>query len=55
MRSINRNGTFEGWKQSPEALSLGANGFFAKPLDVGDMVKRIEMLLDHKTWLLMGL
>ncbi len=31
-----------------KALSLGANDFLAKPFDVDDLVKKIEMLLDHK-------
>jgi DNA-binding response OmpR family regulator len=31
-----------------EALRLGANDFLAKPFDVDDLVKRIELLLDHK-------
>jgi len=35
-------------ENAQKALSLGANDFIAKPLDVDDMVKRIEMLLDHK-------
>jgi DNA-binding response OmpR family regulator len=31
-----------------KALSLGADDFLAKPFDVDDLVKRIEMMLDHK-------
>jgi DNA-binding response OmpR family regulator len=30
-----------------EAMRLGANDFLAKPFDVDDLVKRIELLLDH--------
>lgn len=30
-----------------KAMSLGANDFLSKPFDVDDLVKRIEMLLDH--------
>jgi DNA-binding response OmpR family regulator len=35
-------------ENAQKALSLGANDFIAKPLDVDDLVKRIEILLDHK-------
>jgi DNA-binding response OmpR family regulator len=35
-------------ENAQKALSLGANDFIAKPLDVDDLVKRIELLLDHK-------
>ncbi|MBI4187671.1 MAG: response regulator [Chloroflexi bacterium] len=31
-----------------EAMNLGANDFLAKPFNVDDLVKRIELLLDHK-------
>jgi DNA-binding response OmpR family regulator len=34
-------------ENAQKALSLGANDFLAKPLDVDDMIKRIEQLLDH--------
>lgn len=35
-------------ENAQKALSLGANHFITKPLDVDDLVKRIEILLDHK-------
>ena len=35
-------------ENAQKALSLGANDFMAKPLDVDEMVRRIETLLDHK-------
>lgn len=35
-------------ENAQKALSLGANDFIAKPLDVDDLVKRIEILLVHK-------
>jgi DNA-binding response OmpR family regulator len=35
-------------ENAEKALSLGANDFLPKPLDVDDMIKRIEKLLDHK-------
>jgi two-component system KDP operon response regulator KdpE len=35
-------------ENAQKALSLGANDFIAKPLDVDDLVKRIEILLDYK-------
>ena len=33
-------------ENAQNALTLGANDFMAKPLDVDDMVKRMETLLD---------
>ena len=36
-------------ENAQKALSLGANDFLAKPLDVDDMIKRIEQLLDHNS------
>jgi two-component system KDP operon response regulator KdpE len=35
-------------ENAPKALSLGANDFIAKPLDIDDMAKRIEILLEYK-------
>ena len=36
-------------ENAQKALSLGANDFLAKPLDVDDMIKRIEQLLVHNS------
>ncbi len=35
-------------ENAKKALSLGANDFLAKPFNVNDLVKRIEMVLEHK-------
>ncbi|RPH78831.1 MAG: response regulator [Nitrospiraceae bacterium] len=35
-------------ENAQKAMSLGADGFLAKPFDVDDLVKRIVMVLDHK-------
>ncbi len=35
-------------ENAQKALNLGANDFLAKPLDVNEMVKRIEKLLISK-------
>jgi DNA-binding response OmpR family regulator len=32
-----------------KALSLGANDFMAKPIDVDEMIRRIEKVLNHKS------
>ena len=36
-------------ENAKKALSLGANDFLAKPLDVDEMIRRIEMLLGRKS------
>ncbi len=35
-------------ENAQKALSLGANDFLAKPLDVNEMINRIERLLDRR-------
>jgi DNA-binding response OmpR family regulator len=36
-------------ENAQKALSLGANDFIAKPLDMDELVKKIENLLDRRT------
>ena len=41
---------FSAWPENTQkALSLGASDFVAKPLDMDDLVERIETLLDSKS------
>jgi two-component system, OmpR family, KDP operon response regulator KdpE len=36
-------------ENAQKALSLGANDFIAKPMDVDDLIKRVKQLLDHNS------